>query len=178
MDTTRDARARRRMIGMGVLGVGLAGFIDGIVLHQILQWHHMLTDAGESATTVAGLEANTLADGLFHVGALVATLAGVVLLAGAAPPAGRRWPLRGMAGALLVGVGGFNLLEGVVDHHILTVHHVRDDVEDPLPWDLGFLAVNVVVLVAGLLLARGHGTAPAVRAEESRRDRAEAGAPR
>lgn len=44
-----------------VLGVGLSGFIDGIVLHQV---HHMLTgDAGgEPMDTVAGLEANTLVD--------------------------------------------------------------------------------------------------------------------
>jgi uncharacterized membrane protein len=26
-----------------LMGIGLGGFIDGIVLHQILQWHHMLT---------------------------------------------------------------------------------------------------------------------------------------
>ena len=50
-----------------LLGVGLGGFVDGIVLHQILQWHHLLTSEGSyPATTVAGLEANTLADGLFH----------------------------------------------------------------------------------------------------------------
>ena len=48
-----------------LLGVGLGGFVDGIVLHQILQWHHMLTgeNGGESPKTVAGLEANTLVDG-------------------------------------------------------------------------------------------------------------------
>ena len=28
------------------LGLGLGGFFDGIVLHQILQWHHMATSAG------------------------------------------------------------------------------------------------------------------------------------
>jgi hypothetical protein len=49
------------------MGLGLGGFLDGIVLHQILQWHHMLTDTGDHPmTTVAGLEANTLADGFFH----------------------------------------------------------------------------------------------------------------
>ena len=49
------------------MGIGLGGFVDGIVLHQILQWHHMLTDTGDyPPTTIAGLEANTLADGLFH----------------------------------------------------------------------------------------------------------------
>ena len=59
-------------------GIGLGGFIDGIVLHQILQWHHMLTSEGSHpATTVAGLEANTLADGLFHAAAWLAVLGGV-----------------------------------------------------------------------------------------------------
>ena len=50
-----------------LIGIGMGGFVDGIVLHQVLQWHHMLTDTGEHpATTVPGLEANTFADGLFH----------------------------------------------------------------------------------------------------------------
>ena len=52
-----------------LFGLGLGGFIDGIVFHQVLQWHHMLTgdSGGEPSDTVAGLEANTLADGLFHL---------------------------------------------------------------------------------------------------------------
>ncbi len=50
-----------------LLGIGLGGFVDGILLHQILQWHHMLTSEGSyPKTTVAGLETNTLWDGLFH----------------------------------------------------------------------------------------------------------------
>ena len=51
----------------GILfGLGLGGFFDGIVLHQILQWHHMLTSAGYPADSVANLELNTSGDGLFH----------------------------------------------------------------------------------------------------------------
>jgi uncharacterized membrane protein len=51
-----------------LMGVGLGGFIDGIVLHQVLQWHHLLTSTGEHPSrTVSGLEANTLADGFFHL---------------------------------------------------------------------------------------------------------------
>jgi hypothetical protein len=47
-----------------LLGFGLGGFIDGILLHQVLQWHHMLTStSGNPMTTVAGLEANTLGSG-------------------------------------------------------------------------------------------------------------------
>src|SRR3954452_24618068 len=52
-----------------LLGLGLGGFVDGIVLHQVLQWHHMLSDVdGHPVTTVAGLEVNTMADGFFHIG--------------------------------------------------------------------------------------------------------------
>ncbi|MFB2922435.1 DUF2243 domain-containing protein [Aerosakkonema funiforme] len=33
------------LIATGVsIGMGAAGFFDGIVFHQILQWHHMLTN--------------------------------------------------------------------------------------------------------------------------------------
>jgi uncharacterized membrane protein len=55
------------------MGMGLGGFVDGIVLHQILQWHHMLTGTGDHpSNTVVGLEANTLADGFFHLATRVA----------------------------------------------------------------------------------------------------------
>jgi uncharacterized membrane protein len=50
------------------MGIGLGGFVDGSLLHQILLWHHMLTStADHPRNTVAGLEANTLAEGLFHL---------------------------------------------------------------------------------------------------------------
>jgi len=64
-----------------LLGIGLGGFIDGILLHQVLQWHHMLTStSGHPMTTVAGLEANTLADGLFHLATWICVAAGSALL--------------------------------------------------------------------------------------------------
>jgi uncharacterized membrane protein len=49
-----------------LFGLGLGGFFDGIVLHQVLQWHHMLTDAGYPATSIENLQINTLWDGFFH----------------------------------------------------------------------------------------------------------------
>lgn len=64
----RDPSAGRpppRTSGL-LLGLGLGGFVDGIVLHQILQWHHMIS-AERPPTTLAGLEVNTLADGFFHL---------------------------------------------------------------------------------------------------------------
>lgn len=137
-----------------LLGVGLGGFVDGIVLHQLLQWHHMLTSTGDQpANTVAGLEANTLADGLFHVAAWAFVLAGT-LVAVRDWQAGRRapgWPV--YLGLLLIGWGIFNLVEGTVNHHLLGIHHVRDDVDDSTWWDVGFLVSGAALLIAGALLA-------------------------
>ncbi len=136
------------------LGVGLGGFLDGIVLHQVLQWHHMLTATGHHpAETVSGLEDNTLWDGLFHSLTWVATTCGLYGLWLSAPIHRRGWGWA-LLGLMAIGWGAFNLVEGVVDHHILTIHHVRDDVSDPLPWDLGFLALGVVLVVSGWMLTR------------------------
>src|SRR5918999_1322004 len=93
--------AQPRAAGV-LLGIGLGGFVDGIVLHQILQWHHLLTSEGSHpASTVAGLEANTLADGLFHAATWLATLAGLMLV-WTAP---ERIPLKRLAGLMLAGWG-------------------------------------------------------------------------
>jgi uncharacterized membrane protein len=138
-----------------VLGVGLGGLVDGIVLHQILQWHHMLTAMDRyPSTTIAGLEANTVADGLFHAAAWVLVFVGSWLTLGAWQEGRLAPPWRTYVGLLLIGWGVFNFVEGVVDHHVLRVHHVRDDVTSPLPWDLGFLALGVAVLAVGLVLVR------------------------
>lgn len=137
-----------------LLGIGLGGFVDGIVLHQVLQWHHLLTDHGDyPPDTVRGLEVNTLWDGLFHAFSWVAVVVGVVRLWRAAGT-GRALPARSLVGGLAIGWGAFNLGEGIVDHHLLTLHHVRDDVADPLPWDLGFLALGVVLVAGGWLAVR------------------------
>ena len=138
--------------GSILLGVGLGGFIDGIVLHQILQWHHLLTATDSyGVRTVHDLEANTMADGLFHLAAWIFVVAGLCRM-WAARASGKptTWSL---AGGMLVGWGGFNVVEGLVDHHLLRIHHVRDDVAEPLPWDLAFLGVSVVLVVAGMLAA-------------------------
>lgn len=137
-----------------LLGVGLGGFVDGIVLHQVLQWHHLLTDHGDyPADTVRGLEVNTLWDGLFHAVSWVAVVVGVVWLWRAAGT-GRALRARRLVGGLAIGWGAFNLVEGIIDHHLLTLHHVRDDVADPLPWDLGFLALGAALVLGGWLALR------------------------
>lgn len=138
-----------------LLGVGLGGFVDGIVLHQILQWHHMLTSTGEyPMTTVAGLEANTLVDGFFHAFTWLCVTAGSLLTVRAWQRGELAPPWRRHIGLLLLGWGAFNLVEGVIDHQLLGIHHVRDDLGGPLGWDLAFLASGAVLSAAGWALAR------------------------
>jgi uncharacterized membrane protein len=60
---------------------------------------------------------------------------------------------RSLAGALLVGWGVFNLVEGLIDHHVLHVHHVTETANH-LTWDLAFLGASVFVLVLGAAMIR------------------------
>ena len=80
----RQSRHHQLTAGGVVLGLGLGGFIDGIVLHQILQWHHMLTDYGDHssfpATTIPSLEDNIVWDGLFHASTWASVAIGLRVL--------------------------------------------------------------------------------------------------
>ena len=137
----------------------MGGFVDGIVLHQLLQWHHMLshTESGNTST-VTGLELNTLADGLFHSAMWVLVVAAAAL-AVRARQQGRLSPnWRFHTGLVLAGWGAFNIIEGLVNHQLLQIHHVRDDLGGPPAWDIGFLAVSVLLVAAGWLLFRGSQT--------------------
>ena len=140
-----------------LLGLGLGGFFDGIVLHQLLQWHHMLTSAGYPADSVRNLRINTLWDGVFHSATYVFVGAGLAVLWRSAHRRHIRWSTRVLVGTLLVGFGAFNVVEGLVDHHLLQLHHVNETVarEQWIYWDLGFLAWGVAMWAGGWALVRG-----------------------
>lgn len=151
-----------------LMGVGLGGFVDGIVLHQLPQWHHLLTDEGDfPSDTVRGLEDNTFADGLFHVGTWFFVRLGSLVAVRAWQRRELAPPWRGHFGWLLVGWGVFNVVEGLVSHQVLGIHHVRDDLGGPLSWDIGFLASGVLLVVVGWALGKSGERA----AEEGRVER-------
>ena len=136
------------LIGAGLLG----GFVDGILFHEILQWHHMVTSI-RPASNLSNLEANTLGDGLFHLGSWTVTAIGIALLWRAGGRSDVPWSPRIFGGSLLLGAGLFDLIEGLIDHHILGIHHVKAGVHE-FAWDMGFLILGAVLAVAGWLLWR------------------------
>ena len=151
-------------ISAGILfGLGLGGFFDGIILHQVLQWHHMLTSDGYPADSLHNLQVNTLWDGLFHMTTYVFVLLGLIILWKRAHRTHVRWSGKLLTGTMLMGFGIFNIAEGIVDHHILGIHHVNEIVppEQWIYWDVGFLIWGAVMLIGGWrLLKRGEQQTP------------------
>jgi uncharacterized membrane protein len=141
-----------------VLGVGLGGFADGIVLHQIAQWHNM-GSAVLPPVTLEAMSRNMVWDGLFHLAMWIVTLIGVSMLWQSARSRTAPRSAAVFVGELLVGWGGFNLVEGVIDHHLLALHHVRDMPAHVPIYDWLFLAIaGVGVLAVGGMLMRRRTT--------------------
>ena len=144
------------------LGIGLGGFLDCIVFHQLLQAHNMLS-ALFPKTTIPNMEINMFWDGLFHSMTWITTVVGLALLwrAGA-----RRdevpWSGKALVASLFLGWGLFNFVEGIIDHHILNIHHVVERYGQSA-YDYAFLASGVIFIVAG------WKTISAVRRDLSRR---------
>ncbi len=144
-----------------VLGIGLGGFFDGIVFHQILQWHHMISSP-TPPDTVANLQLNTLFDGLFHGATWVITLVGLGMLLRANGELARPGRGRVLGGGILAGWGLFNLVEGLIDHYILGIHHVRPGPDQAL-YDVAFLIWGGLFLLLGWWVMRSTSGAEDAR---------------
>jgi uncharacterized membrane protein len=135
-----------------LLGIGMGGFVDGILFHQLLQVHNMLS-AKVDRNTVAGVEINMFWDGLFHAFTWVMTAVGLGTLWAAVRDHREPLSTKAFVGSLLFGWGLFNLVEGVIDHHVLHIHHVTET-ENHLVWDVAFLLSGVVFALGGWALVR------------------------
>ena len=152
MPTPQAANRRPLIAAATLLGIGLGGFVDGIVFHQILQTHQMLTGK-LPPTSVRNIEINMFWDGLFHAFTWASTMTGMALLWQTGKRPDVPWSTRTFVGGQAFGWGLFNLVEGIIDHHILHIHHVTET-ENHLVWDLAFLASGVVLIAIGLALIR------------------------
>ncbi len=86
-------------------GLGLGGFFDGIILHQVLQWHHMLS-SWYPVNTIENLELNTLWDGIFHSTTYLFVLTGLFILWKTAKTKHLYWSGDLLIGTMLIGFGG------------------------------------------------------------------------
>jgi len=150
-----------KLLGPGLLlGTGLGAFVDGIVLHQLLRWHHLL-----SARPGVSLRTNLIADGVFHAGAWLAVLAGVLWLWRRSPRADANGSWRALVAAMVAGWGLFNVVEGLLDHYILNLHHVRPGPNQAI-YDIAFLICGAMLAIGGLAWYRR--TTHAARRSSSR----------
>jgi uncharacterized membrane protein len=150
---------RRPLIAAGtMIGIGMGGFVDGIVFHQILQLHNMLS-AKLPPTTVVNIEINMVWDGLFHAFTWITTAIGIAMLWSAVRRRDVALQTMTFLGSLILGWGVFNLVEGVIDHHILQIHHVYE-LGNHLIWDLVFLGSGLFFVIIGwMMIARSGNTA-------------------
>src|SRR4051794_33825626 len=143
-------------ISAGILfGLGLGGFFDGIVLHQVLQWHHMLS-SWYPITDVPSLQLNTLWDGIFHSTTYVFVVVGLFILWRTAHKRHLVWSNKLLFGTLLLGWGIFNVLEGIVSHEVLGIHHVNERIllSHRIYWDIAFLLWGTAMIGGGSALMR------------------------
>jgi uncharacterized membrane protein len=144
-----------------ILGAGMGGFVDGIALHQIAQWHNMISSIRPTDTLV-NAKINMFWDGVFHAGTWAMTALGVALLFRAGRDERNGWSGTVLIGSLLVGWGAFNGIEGIIDHQLLGLHHVNELSAQMLAWDLGFLVLGAAQLALGVaLIKRGRATSGA-----------------
>jgi uncharacterized membrane protein len=138
----RPPASTGRSLGSGILiGVGVAGFIDETVFHQLLHWHHFY----DKSTATVGL----VSDGYFHAGSWLSIVAGIFLFADLQ----RRHvtvPKQVWAGALL-GWGGFQVYDGLFQHKVFGLHQIRYGV-DILPYDLVWNIGGAVGILLGIVL--------------------------
>lgn len=140
--THHASNHKRSITAAALLGVGFMAAIDEILFHQILAWHHFY----DRATPLVGL----ISDGFLHAGELIAFVAGFYLFSEL-----RKYnelsTTHAWAGFFL-GLGGFQLFDGIIDHKVLRLHQIRYGVDSILPYDLVWNGVGLVLLVIGVVL--------------------------
>jgi len=140
-----------------VLGAGFAGLADGIILHQILGWHHLVCYTMDcQPTSVAELVKENTQDGYFHLGLWLALMLGTAMLFWAMREADTNSDGSGrvLLGAILAGAGAFNFLEGLINHQILGLHHVLPGSPHQFLFDMLYLANGALFFAVGAWLIR------------------------
>lgn len=139
-DTATDRR--RSLLAGFLIGVAIMAAVDEIVYHQLLGWHHFY----DRSTLDVGL----LADGLLQASYLVFLVAGFFVFADLRRD--RALSRRSAWAAFLIGLGAFQVFDGLFDHKVLRLHQIRYNVDDLLVYDLAWNSAGFAFLAAGAVL--------------------------
>lgn len=129
----------RAVLPAFALGIGLGAFVDSMVLHVVLGWLPMLNVAWNRQLDLLAWFATTVGIVLLWRGGLHGTA-----------PSGRQ-----LAGGVVAGFALFNLVEGLIDRHLLALHRVRS-VPAAMPWTVGVLLASALLLAIGIAIACGQ----------------------
>lgn len=133
---------RRLVLSGFVFGCGIAGsVIDLFVFHLLFQWHHFY----DLSTTNVAL----ISDGLFHGATWLLTVWGLFMFADVRRVTAVPWVR--WTGAVLAGIGVFQLFDGVLLHKVLGIHQIRYGV-DLFVYDLVWIGSAILLVIVGLLI--------------------------
>ena len=139
------------------IGVALSGFFDGIMLHQVLQWHHLLSLVPGEA--FRDLRTQVLFDGLFHICVYLVTALGLWLMWRAHGDLSRPGSRRSVIGGALLGFGAWNIVDVGFFHWVLGIHRIRVDVSNPMAYDLAWIiGLGVAVAAVGWWVIKRPGS--------------------
>ncbi|MBZ9677608.1 DUF2243 domain-containing protein [Mesorhizobium sp. ES1-1] len=155
MDAMTARLGSRTRAGWLLLGFALGGFFDGIVLHQILQWHHLLSGLGGPAGS--DLRFQIVADGLFHLFMYVLAVLGTVLLVSARAAGARPGLTTDILRLALIGFGVWHMVDAVLFHWLLGLHRIKMNSDVPLAWDVAWLAIFGIVPLLLMMVLPNRG---------------------
>lgn len=95
-------------------------------------------------------------DGLFHALTWTMTAIGLARFWQVARRPDVLWSAKAFVGSLFLGWGLFNLMEGIIDHHLLHLHHVIERLGVSVS-DYAFLASGLIFMVGGIMAIRSAG---------------------
>jgi uncharacterized membrane protein len=149
-----SSKTKKGLINIGsfVLGFGFLGALDGIIFHQLLQWHSVIMATDRPGQIVS--------DGIFHFAVTITLVIGGILLWIAGNPTTLSKGIRLVIGGFLMGGGAFNMIEGIINHHILQIHRVKPGDPNALTYDLAFLGVGFMLFIIGYLIKRSGKPQP------------------
>ena len=145
-ELNHQTKKKMLIIGSFLLGFGFMGAMDGIIFHQLLQWHSVIMETSRSGQIIS--------DGIFHFSVTIALVVGGFILWLADNPLNQKRGIKLVLSWFLIGTGLFNLIEGVINHHILMIHRVKPGDPNALLYDIAFLLVGAILFLIGFFLRR------------------------